>query len=170
MNWDAITGIAEIVGAIAVVISLLYLAHEIRSNTKVLKANAGKDAQLQWAELNESLWQSPDRMVIARALDPDASSEDFSQEEKQIVLWFSRAMLQRFESELFEYQAGLLHEELWAAHRTWCAGFLQLPVIKDWWEHERHQPAYTKTFIRSIESISPEKITPELLGSLAKAR
>jgi hypothetical protein len=170
MNWEAITGSAEIVGAIAVVVSLLYLAHEIRSNTKVLKANAGKDAQLQWAVVNEALWQSPDRMVIARALDPTASPEDFSQEEKQMVFWFSRAMLQRFESELFQFQAGLLHEELWNAHRTWCAGFLQLPVIKDWWETERDQPAYTDTFIRTIESTSLEKITPELLGSLANAR
>ena len=170
MNWDTAAAIAEVVGATAVVISLLYLAFEVRSNTKVQKANSSKDAQLQWAVINEAIWQSPERMIIARALDPNSTSDDFSLEEKQIVFWFSRAMLQRFESELFQYQAGLLNEELWDAHRTWCAGFLQLPVIQDWWEHEQRQPAYTRTFIKNIEAVEPSTLTPELLGSLAKAR
>ena len=34
MNWDAISAIGEIVGATAVVISLIYLATQIRSQNK----------------------------------------------------------------------------------------------------------------------------------------
>ena len=34
MNWEAISAIGQIVGAIAVVISLIYLAREIRSNAR----------------------------------------------------------------------------------------------------------------------------------------
>ena len=34
MNWEAIGAIGQIVGAIAVVISLIYLAREIRSNAR----------------------------------------------------------------------------------------------------------------------------------------
>ena len=85
MNWEILSGTAEIVSAIAVVVSLLYLAYEVRSNTKVLSANSGKEAQLQWAQLNDLLWQSDYAMVFARALDPDASSTDFSPEEDQRV-------------------------------------------------------------------------------------
>ena len=39
MNWDAIGAIGEIVGAIAVVITLLYLAHQTRINTKAVKTS-----------------------------------------------------------------------------------------------------------------------------------
>ncbi len=168
MSWEAITGIAEIAGAVAVVVSLLYLAYQIRTNTKVLKANSAKETQLQWAVVNETLWQSPDRMVIARAFDPKATVSDFSEEENQIVFWFARAMLQRFESELFQYQAGLLDKEIWEAHRIWCAGFLTLPVLSEWWRNERLQPVYTQSFIQSIETANAEELTPELLGSLSR--
>ena len=75
---------AEVVGAIAVGLSLLYLAYEIRTNTKVLKANSAKETQLQWAVVNETLWQSPDRMVIARAFDPQESTAAFSVEENRL--------------------------------------------------------------------------------------
>jgi hypothetical protein len=34
MNWDAISTIAEVVGAAAVVVSLIYLAVQIQQNTK----------------------------------------------------------------------------------------------------------------------------------------
>lgn len=34
MNWDAIGAIGEVVGALAVVISLVYLALQIRQNSR----------------------------------------------------------------------------------------------------------------------------------------
>jgi len=53
MDWSAAASIAEIIGAIAVVIPLIYLATEVRSNTGALKARAGFDASLHMSELNE---------------------------------------------------------------------------------------------------------------------
>ncbi len=40
MNWDAIGAIGEIVGALAVVVTLAYLALQIRASTKESEANA----------------------------------------------------------------------------------------------------------------------------------
>jgi len=39
MNWDAIGAISEMIGALAVVISVIYLAFQIRQNTKQLEQN-----------------------------------------------------------------------------------------------------------------------------------
>ena len=38
MNWEAIATIAEIVGAVGVIASLIYLAAQIRQSTKVSRA------------------------------------------------------------------------------------------------------------------------------------
>ena len=38
MNWEAISAISEIVGAVAVVLSLIYLAIQIRSSTRATRA------------------------------------------------------------------------------------------------------------------------------------
>ena len=40
MNWDAIGAIGEVVGALAVFITLGYLAVQIRQNTKAVRATA----------------------------------------------------------------------------------------------------------------------------------
>jgi hypothetical protein len=37
MNWEAISAISEMIGALAVVVSLVYLAFQIRQNTKQLE-------------------------------------------------------------------------------------------------------------------------------------
>ena len=46
MNWEAISTVAEIVGAVGVIASLIYLASQIRQSTKVARAETTKDLYL----------------------------------------------------------------------------------------------------------------------------
>jgi hypothetical protein len=39
MNWDAIGSIAEVVGALAVLFTLIYLAVQTRDNVKVMRSS-----------------------------------------------------------------------------------------------------------------------------------
>ena len=39
MNWDAVIAVAEIVGVMAVIASLIYVAMQIRQNTAIARAN-----------------------------------------------------------------------------------------------------------------------------------
>ncbi len=43
MNWDAVGAIAEIVGAIAVIASIVYLATQIRSNSAIARAESQRE-------------------------------------------------------------------------------------------------------------------------------
>ena len=43
MNWDAIGALAEVVGAIAVVITLIYVAVQIRQDTNATKLTAAQN-------------------------------------------------------------------------------------------------------------------------------
>ncbi|MGB5542636.1 MAG: hypothetical protein WBO15_04495, partial [Gammaproteobacteria bacterium] len=58
MDWNTAASIAEVVSGVAVIVSLVYLAMEVRNNTKALKASAGFDASLQMSQLNECLFQA----------------------------------------------------------------------------------------------------------------
>jgi integral membrane sensor domain MASE1 len=46
MNWEAIGALGEIVGALAVVATLFYLAQQIRHNTRMARAEMTKDLYL----------------------------------------------------------------------------------------------------------------------------
>ena len=53
MNWEAISAIGQLVGALAVVISLIYLAREVRSNaraTRLASMRTMSDAYNRWAQ------------------------------------------------------------------------------------------------------------------------
>jgi uncharacterized membrane protein len=40
VNWDAIGAVAEVIGALAVLITLIYLALQIRQNTRAINSSA----------------------------------------------------------------------------------------------------------------------------------
>ena len=60
MNWEAVGAIGEIVGAIAVVLSLVYLAAQIRQNTKLVEeqCRAQKQSSLLGARSAFTEWRS----------------------------------------------------------------------------------------------------------------
>lgn len=62
MNWEAIAAVGELAGAVAVVVSLLYLARQISQNTRAMRRTAAHEAvdgMLSWfshALADPDLW------------------------------------------------------------------------------------------------------------------
>ncbi len=53
MNWEAISAIGQLVGALAVVISLIYLANQVRSNaceTRLAAMRSGLDFLIRFTQ------------------------------------------------------------------------------------------------------------------------
>ena len=85
MTWEAWGAIAELVGAIGVIVSLIYLASQIRHNTAQIDQNAravraaALDAGIDRAnQIRQSIYQSPDltRILTAGLADLDQLSEE----------------------------------------------------------------------------------------------
>lgn len=64
MNWEAISAIGQIVGAIAVVATLLYLSRDIRDNSRSLAVSALRDTTEQWNHWGALVAQSADLAEI----------------------------------------------------------------------------------------------------------
>jgi len=60
MNWDAISAVSETVSSIAVIISLIYLAQQIRHSNKLSQSQTRTDLRQQAGTEVESLIQHPD--------------------------------------------------------------------------------------------------------------
>jgi hypothetical protein len=88
MNWEAIGAVGEVGGAIAVVITLVYLSRQLRENTNSIKLQSIESTYKDW---NESLkdMQSIDGVgsAYAKALKGEARSE---LEEHQMTYLFRR--------------------------------------------------------------------------------
>jgi hypothetical protein len=46
MNWDAIGVVVEVLGAIAVVVTLIYLARQTAENSRAVKAGSAREVTL----------------------------------------------------------------------------------------------------------------------------
>ena len=67
MNWDAIGALAEAVGAIAVIATLFYLAHQIRQSTAATRISNYHEAQQQ-------LWSAAESIATDAVLSSEISA------------------------------------------------------------------------------------------------
>jgi len=61
MNWEAIGPIGEIVGVLAVFLTLIYLAIQIKQNTIAVQASAMDFANGQVSQIREGIFADPFR-------------------------------------------------------------------------------------------------------------
>ena len=64
MNWDAASAIAEWLGVVVVVVSLAYVALQIRQNTDTVQAATELETGRQWSEFHSRVAHSPDMADI----------------------------------------------------------------------------------------------------------
>ena len=78
MDWNAIGAIGEIVGALAVFLTLVYLALQIRQNTKAIQASAVDASISKLTVVRESLYESAEltRVYIKGQAHPDELDEE----------------------------------------------------------------------------------------------
>ena len=77
MNWDAIGAVGEIVGALAVFLTLAYLAIQIRQNTKAVQAS-GIDSSISTVSVaRQSIYESDglSEIYLKGLADPDSLSD-----------------------------------------------------------------------------------------------
>jgi hypothetical protein len=71
MNWEALGAIGEIVGAVAVVVTIAYLAVQIRQNTRAVKSSVFSELQSEVRQQAFSLANDEDLARIWRQANED---------------------------------------------------------------------------------------------------
>ncbi len=156
-SGSAIGAGAEIIGAVAVFVTLIYLAIQTRDNVKVLRARAVWDAQVSFVEVNEILGDGGTvSELIYRSL---TAPDNLSAYEEYLVHRFVRGWFQRMEAQFALYQAGILDDEVWQLRRGYAKAILEYPVIKRCWEMDMNNSMFTRAFIESIESTTQPRFS-----------
>jgi len=136
MNWEAIATVAEVIGAIGVVASLLYVGIQIRQNSETTKA--ATIAQVLDQSASVSLIMAADKAVasvFARGLEePSSLEKDERAQFRQIMF----ALFRRYENSEYQFHQGLLPPENWQALKANMASVVGTPGFQWWWE--RAQP------------------------------
>jgi len=132
MNWDALGAVGEIVGAAGVIVSLLYLASQVRSNSRQLRHSS---AQAVLEKLNSLIGHLAFTPGAGDIWTRGLSGLDSLRDDEEIVR-FSSMMLQAFWAyeEVLHYRtAGLIEDWAWAHAKAPVEHFMRTPGFQQWW-------------------------------------
>jgi hypothetical protein len=134
MTWETISVIAEIVAAIAVLVSLWYLAIQLRQNTELARAELEVRLGVIWAELHDSMIENPG---LAKAYDlAEKNWNEISEEDARAYLWFVAKSFHVLEGMYRQYRRGLLAKEVWEPYEHYIFGVLQIEAVGGWWQSD----------------------------------
>jgi hypothetical protein len=150
MNWEAIGAVGEVTGAIAVVLTLIYLALQIRQNNRSL-TGATLTAITQHQQ-NELRWSSDIGQSYLKALNSPESMTEI--EQLELSEWLTAAMLAR-QNEYFQYKYRLLLEETWVACRKIIEYCLNSAWSRNWWD-AYGRDAMSADFAEQVDDILSE--------------
>jgi hypothetical protein len=136
MNWEMISAVGQMLGAIGVIISIVYLAAQIRNQNKESRRAAMNVLTTHWSDLNRSLVENPELAALwIRAL------RSFDELDGASKLRFG-AHLGRFlrfaDSLDLGVLDGTLDKRLWCGYERTLADTVAYPGFQTWWATRKH--------------------------------
>lgn len=134
MTWDAAGVFAEIIASVAVLVSLWYLAIQLKQNTDLARAELEVQLGVTWANLHDNMIQNP---ALARAYDlAESNWDEMSDEDVRAYLWFVAKSFHILEGMFRQHRRGLLTNEAWEPYERYIVGVLQIEAVMGWWRSE----------------------------------
>lgn len=136
MNWEALGAIGELIGALAVLITLVYVALQIRQNTAALRSAATQGAHDQVADLYRTLSTDAElAMIFARGCsNPDELSDT------ETAKYFALLMQVLFYVQNWHSQTsdGLMDDDLLSSWARVLADIANTAGFQRFWEQRKH--------------------------------
>jgi hypothetical protein len=156
MNWDAIGAIAELLGAVGVIASLVYLAGQIRGGQTALRASTYAEVARDIHETINSTIRVPGLASLVRSgmADFDALKDE---EAFEFNFWITGVM-GSYDTAFYQYRMGTLDKERWEMHLADCATVLKAPGVEQWWRSARERrSSFSPGFLALLEEILAEE-------------
>jgi hypothetical protein len=135
MNWEAVAAVAELLGALGMIASLIYLAGQVRSSGRQASQSAIQSVVNKMNEVWNRMATEANADIWTRGSKGFAHLEG----EKESVQ-FSALLLSIFKpfEEIFHYrQDGLVADWVWESPSLLCETLMSTPGTREWWERRR---------------------------------
>ena len=130
MSPDVISLVTEVVGVVAVIVSVLYLANQVRQGTEVARSVARQGiADAAMAEASSVV----DNPELAKLLYTEISGGSLEPHEEYRLQLFVFRSLRLYENVHYQFTRGMLEPEEWAAFRTNLELLFELNVYNRFW-------------------------------------
>ena len=151
MNWEAIGAIGEIIGAAAVVITLIYLAVQIKNSTKVARSSTRQAiAELSMAAGSDIIKDKD----LAEIFIKDLKGAELGEADRVRLYARSYVGMRIWENIHYQYLSGMLAEDEWQGFRLNLKAILEWKSLQTYWENESQY--YSRSFQAEVATIQQE--------------
>ncbi len=144
-DWGAI---GEIVGGVAVVVTLIYLAFQIRQNTRAIRLSASHAASVGIRDMYALVAEQTDLSEAIHKGSKDPSS--ISGAEKMRYWGFLGFWLYAFENAYIQLTEDALDPRHWSGMKRMMIDYTSVPGFRDYWPNRRHW--FSEDFQHFMES------------------
>jgi hypothetical protein len=160
MNWQMLGALGQIAAVVVGIPSLIYLAIQIRAQTKERRISAVNALTVQWGDMTNALHDSAELSEIYLRgaqcfVDLDAVSK------LRFSAFFNR-FVNYFEAMYFAHCDGILTGSAWGKVERTMSDLVACPGVQQWWRVRRHW--HTEEFGRMIDAIVTSRAAPKGLS------
>ena len=150
MNWNAIGAVGEIFGGLAVVLSLVYVAAQLRQNTEALRRAASADAISAIRHWNDALIRDPEvGRIFTQGL---AGIDSLSEADRIRFITLMVNFFKTYEDLHYQYAKGAMDPEVWAGWEQLGVMYFNTVGMRQYWNERRR--IFSVSFQRWMDSIS----------------
>lgn len=149
MNWEIVSAIGHLVAAVGLIPTLVYLAIQVREQSKANHRASLDLLSTQWTELVKTMNESPDfGLIYIRGL------QDFDALDPLAKLRFGAYLLRIFrywDGVHFHFLDGTLPAPYWQSIQRQMQDIVPYPGVQSWWQSRKHW--YTDEFGNLVGTI-----------------
>lgn len=154
MTLDQLASIGEIVSGIAVIISLIYLAIQIRTNTEAERSATYQSIVSDFGALNNTMASTPELSHLF--VEGMENYLQLTPDQKARISQIFFQCFRYFENMFYQHRKGYLDEEVWIGWKRLMLTYYSRPGFQTWWSHRRE--VFSEPFAKFLETEKPDRI------------
>jgi hypothetical protein len=147
MDWSAVGAIAELLGAVAVVVSLVYLSRQVGQNTHAVRTANAVTVQGNFRHLARMFYT--DRPMGAVVLQCMSGDDDLTPPDRLAAYAYFFDFLKTAELAYYQYRNGDLDAALWESSFEFYHAYFTTPGFRTYWGER--QSAFNPEFRAAME-------------------
>ena len=149
INWEALGAVANVLAAIGVIATLIYLAIQIGQNTKAVRSSSIQNLVQSFSTTAQAAVENG--YIIPLLLKANAGAAALTEEERaQLHFWFVMTF-RRFEGVYFQRDLGIVDAEVIDGFERSHIAILASKSAQEWWANSKR--IFNSGFVSYLEDL-----------------
>lgn len=153
MNWEALGAIAEFIGGLGVILSLVYLSIQVRVSNRLASAHSRQSMSGFASNIARFRTEHADRYAKI------SSGEKLSEGDKEFQYWSHMQMMVYGETHFHQFQLKLMPDSHWSGLSNYLRSYIGSDRFEEYWIEEG------KSFSHEYSTWISEQLKMKLIQS-----